>query len=165
MLSRTQRLQEVFEFLESEGFIQSTAVLRDEAAWLWNHAAPGDEPESRGSVQEFLPSESTPTPASLEAWHRPPGLTNMPGYKIRLAPLKLYVSMRASVAEDRILHQRKGTGTSRSKVVFHDPPTVSEEKANQLRVLSLRMLYNPLVNGLEDTPDLAIVCGSTIAGR
>ena len=56
-------------------------------------------------------------------------------------------------------------GISPTKVVFRDGAELSAAQGAELAHVSLLMLYNPHVNGLEDNPELPISVGVVIAQR
>ena len=70
-----------------------------------------------------------------------------------------------SAEEERRLRQRRGVGTPQQRVVFHDPPPMPEPMASSLAFISLPLLYNPNVNGLEDQSELHLPVGALVAGR
>jgi len=70
-----------------------------------------------------------------------------------------------SDVDDAKLRTRRGQGTPQQRVVFHDPLQMSKETAETLAHISLPLLYNPHVNGLEDQPELSLPVGALIAGR
>jgi hypothetical protein len=60
---------------------------------------------------------------------------------------------------------RRGEGTPQQRAVFHEPEAMNDDEPDALAHLSLAMIYNPNLNGLEDQPDLSLRVGSLIAGR
>ena len=74
-------------------------------------------------------------------------------------------SVLTSASSERALRKHYGPGTPQTRVVFHDPPLMNETEASNLAHISLPLLYNPLVNGLEDAHELAVNVGTILVGR
>ena len=67
--------------------------------------------------------------------------------------------------KDRNLRKRHGQGGPQQRAVFHDPPSMAEKEKDSLAHLSLPLLYNPQVNGLEEARDLDVGVGTVFIGR
>jgi len=67
--------------------------------------------------------------------------------------------------EARELRRQRGKGSSQARVVFHDGETLDEEARRSLAHISLPLLYNPHVNGLEEYPELKLTVGTMVAQR
>lgn len=74
---------------------------------------------------------------------------------------------RSCTTQAALLAQQPGHahGINPTKVVFHDGAELSAAQEAELAHVSLPMLYNPHVNGLEDNPELPISVGVVIAQR
>lgn len=99
-----------------------------------------------------------PTAASALASLRP-NETKPPRARPRLFDYSLVSST------ERALRKHHGHGTPQTRVVFHDPRTMNEAEAATLAHIALPVLYNPLVNGLEDANELAVSVGTILIGR
>ena len=81
------------------------------------------------------------------------------------ARVALYDHVQVGPEDESRLRQRRGVGTPQQRVVFHDPAAMPAAIAETLAHISLPLLYNPHVNGLEDQPELLLPVGGLIAGR
>ena len=79
--------------------------------------------------------------------------------------VQLFEMQPVAPEEEGRLRQRRGTGTPQQRVVFHDPVEMPTEQAETLAHISLPLLFNPHVNGLEDQAELTLPVGAVIAGR
>ena len=71
-----------------------------------------------------------------------------------------------SVHDEKRLRDRVGCISMGSGgVVFHDPPVMPREDAACLANLSLSVVYNPNVNGLEDASELTLDVGTVVIDR
>ena len=79
---------------------------------------------------------------------------------------RLYeLSLFSASNDERVLRKHYGRGNPQSRVVFHDPPAMSDAEAANLAHVSLPILYNPHVNGLEDARELPVAVGTLLIGR
>ena len=83
----------------------------------------------------------------------------------RVAKVAMFSHTRVSAEKEMRLRSRRGSGVPQQRVVFHDPKERDEAAVNTLAHVSLPLLYNPLVNGLEVSCEVALPVGSDIAGR
>lgn len=77
-------------------------------------------------------------------------------------PIPLFERLKATQVHAHHLRLRRGCGTAKDVVIFHDPPAGKEDA---LVGMSLPMLFNPRINGLENTLDLTLATGAVIAAR
>jgi len=78
--------------------------------------------------------------------------------------LRLY-ELRAVTDEDAYRMRKQRAKFANSKVVFHDGAELTPEKAQDLAHISLPLIYNPHLNGLEDSSELPLKLGMVIAQR
>jgi hypothetical protein len=68
-------------------------------------------------------------------------------------------------ADSLVYRNRRGSGTLQSENVFHEPRPMPEQQKREVVHMDLPLVYNPNINGLEDTRSLHLVAGSIVAGR
>jgi hypothetical protein len=98
----------------------------------------------------------------LDAWHRPRGSTGVAMDLSAQPTLVTYTHLHMGT-RNNLTYRAKHT--TEGKVVFHDPPLMSQAEETELAYINLPMIYNPRLNGLEDMPNLRTGVGTVIAGR
>jgi len=68
-------------------------------------------------------------------------------------------------SDEAALRAHYGKGDSTARAIFHDPPPMSQGEMSKLAHISLPVLYNPLINALEDSRDLPIEEGTVLVGQ
>jgi len=81
------------------------------------------------------------------------------------AKVKLYELVQPSDEEFQFIRRQRHRSQSQPRVVFHDGASLTQEQEKELSHVALPLLYNPHVNGLEDTSELALDVGTVIAQR
>ena len=80
-------------------------------------------------------------------------------------PLALIERLRVPDDAAREYRMRRGTRSAVDAIVFHEPPTMSEEQKGALMTIQLPVCFNPTISGLEDEREFRIPSGSFVAGR
>jgi serine/threonine protein kinase len=127
--------------------------------------------ESPASVVDLTPQEAPPAAANgldpaevnIAAGSCATSSSSRKGNRHRV---KLIEMRRvADEADAQELRRQRGKGSSQARVVFHDGEDLDEEARRSLAHISLPLLYNPLLNGLEDSSELSLATGTVIAQR
>jgi len=79
--------------------------------------------------------------------------------------LHLFDIYACNAEESHSLRRQRGQTHGPTRVIFRDGHQMSAEQANDLAHVSLPLLYNPSVNGLEDSSELPLSVGTVIAQR
>jgi len=192
MATEDQRLPLlVLQYLESKSFFGAERALRAEIALAQHSDDKGDGVAAfkaqnlyTSELEEMLgmssvashaspappiddltppppPPNVTPTDG-IESTHTPCSVVQKPP-KIR--PNLVGMSLVTSAHDDRTLRTHYGRGTPQTRVVFHDPPSMNDSEAFKVAHVSLPVLYNPNVNGLEDARELLVAVGTILVGR
>ena len=136
---------------------------------------PPDEPKA-SEIRDFTPieavaSELDPDEGDLAAGACASALADRPASKggveseKRPPRLRLFDIFACKPEESHTLRRQRGQTQGPTRVIFRDGREMSSEQANDLAHVSLPLLYNPSVNGLEDSSELPLVVGTVIAQR
>ena len=136
---------------------------------------PPDEPKAT-EIRDLTPIEvvaSTldPDEGDLAAGACASALADQPaskggsGSEKRPPRLRLFDIFACKPEESNMLRRQRGQTQGPTRVIFRDGREMSSEQANDLAHVSLPLLYNPSVNGLEDSSELPLVVGNVIAQR
>lgn len=79
--------------------------------------------------------------------------------------LRLFDIVPCSNDESHALRRQRGQSHGPSRVIFRDGRPMTVEQEHDLAHVSLPLLYNPNVNGLEDSSELPLSVGIIIAQR
>lgn len=79
--------------------------------------------------------------------------------------LRLFEIFACKPEESEKLRRQRGQTQGPTRVIFRDGVHMSAEESNDLAHVSLPLLYNPSVNGLEDSSELPLAVGVVIAQR
>ena len=119
-------------------------------------------------IVDHTPSRGSPTP--LDAAEDNIGAGNcVPQSKMlqqrqKRRP-KLFELRPDPKRENEETYRKRRNRDHMNRVVFHDPPPMSSDKARKLAHISLPVLYNPHINGLEDNADLPLEVGQVLVER
>ena len=185
----------MLDFLVSKSLVASERTLRNELQLLINSAESAadktaewkktvrshnvytSELERRLQIEVPLQAQRSDSPAPIDVTPMQAACSNVrvddePSTRL---PTKIVTGDMPKVAffdfaevgaeEEAKLRKRRGVGTPQQRVVFHDPVAMPTTTAETLAHISLPLLYNPHVNGLEDQPELSLPVGGIIAGR
>lgn len=72
--------------------------------------------------------------------------------RLRMYSYHLYSTQK----DENTLRKRFGQGSPQQRVLFHDPPSMPLPHATDLAYVSIPVVYNPRVNGLEDDSELLV---------
>jgi len=122
-----------------------------------NHTPP--EPSRHRAPS--LPHDAEPTSRGAATTPPQEGGPGMVRQRLRLYTYHLYGTQK----DESTLRKRHGTGTPQQRVLFHDRPEMPSAHKADLAFLSLPIVYNPHVNGLEDDAELQIDVNTVIIGR
>jgi len=81
--------------------------------------------------------------------------------RLRVYTYHLYSTQK----DESTLRKRFGEGTPQQRVLFHDPPKMRSQHEADLACVSLPVIFNPHVNGLEDDSEVQIDVNTVIIGR
>ena len=130
----------------------------------------------RRSGDDTPPKSSTPTDwqsvqircangGGSSCGSTPPGGWASKGTK-KNPGLGLYELRTPESDEDAATLQRqRGRNAAQSCVVFREGQPMTEEQAKAVETIQMKLLYNPHVRGLEDTPELVLNIDTMIAQR
>ena len=79
--------------------------------------------------------------------------------------LHLFDIVACNPEDSQTLRRQRGQTHGPTRVIFRDGRQMSSEQENDLAHVSLPLLYNPHVNGLEDSSELPLSVGVVIAQR
>lgn len=137
-----------------------------------------DEPKA-AEIRDLTPVEATammgssldPNEGELAAGACASALAEQPASKgasgsdKRPPRLRLFEIFACKPEESEKLRRQRGQTQGPTRVIFRDGRHMSAEEANDLAHVSLPLLYNPSVNGLEDSSELPLAVGVVIAQR
>eukprot|EP00966_Prymnesium_polylepis_P140390 3242938-Prymnesium_polylepis.1 len=130
--------------------------------------APLEPQEHAQDISDLTPSRVSPTQLDATEENIAAGncaqLTKAMPSKQRRRP-KLYELRQEPRQDNEDAYRKRRSRDHMSRVVFHDPPPMTSDKARKLAHIALPVLYNPHINGLEDNADLPLEVGSIIVER
>jgi len=131
-------------------------------------SAPLDDPRHVQDISDLTPNRASPTQLDVAEENIAAGncvnLSKALPQKQKRRP-KLYELRSDPKRENEETYRKRRSRDHMSRVVFHDPPPMSSDKSRKLAHISLPVLYNPYVNGLEDNADLPLDVGSVLVER
>ena len=132
---------------------------------------PPDEPKA-AEIRDLTPIEASAMGSSLDpnegelaagacasALAEQPASKGASGSDKRPPRLRLFEIFACKPEESEKLRCQRGQTQGPTRVIFRDGMHMSAEEANDLAHVSLPLLYNPSVNGLEDSSETPLAVG------
>lgn len=182
----------VLEFLSSKSFTDTESALRKEVQGLLAKGmAPADFNQFTSELERDLflsislptkvsmPVDETPvitsttgTTPQKRAWEQVTlNKPELQGAALHLqcieCPVPLFkpVPSKGPGTKDSELRDRRGRGTAREHVVFHELEAMPANEETAAAQLNMPMIFNPHISGLEDEREFNLRAGDVIAGR
>ena len=178
-----QLLLMIYDFLNSKSLVDVEATLRREVQQLFkrgdistfNHYTSdlekelnmivGGHPTAVASPRDVTPAPDSEADEGTVESPRALSLLDQPISHDNKQPLALIERLRVPDDAAREYRMRRGTRSAVDAIVFHEPPTMSEEQKGALMTIQLPVCFNPTINGLEEEREFRIPSGSFVAGR